>query len=282
MTGVTSIHGWPIFDWLNTLMGSDRLYAIRSPKMRIPRGENVLPVCITDKDTLKEIKKRFHPTHVLHCAGVCDLDVCEERPAWARLMNTEGARVIADVFGEVCHVTYFSSDLIFSGRGVPQKGYCEECVPDPLTVAGKTMVGAEREISRCPRFCIVRLGLPIGESVTGDKGAVGFIRRRFERSLPVTLFRDELRSCIKCDDITAAAVRILQLEPEGLLHCGGPVKRSLHRLGEYVLRRGGFDPFLLKGILRREEKAGPPRMGDVSLNSAKAEEMLGIKFSIGF
>lgn len=282
MTGITSIHGWPVFKKLQSLLGPGQLFGIRPPKMRVPSEENVAPVCITDRDTLSDIKTRFRPTHVIHCAGVCDLDVCEERPGWAYAMNTEGARVVADVFGSDCHVTYFSSDLIFSGENVPVRGYCENCIPDPLTVAGKTMVGAEEMISRCARHCIVRLGLPIGESVTGDKGAVGFVRSRFERSLPVTLFHDELRSCIRCDEISRAAMRILELEPEGLYHCGGPVKRSLHELGVFVLERGGFDSSFLKGIYRHQEKNGPPRMGDVSLNSSRAEKMLGFDFSVAF
>jgi hypothetical protein len=41
----------------------------------------------------------------------------------------------------------------------------------------------------------------------------------------------------------------------------------LHEVGAFVIRRGGYDAALLRGILRREERNGPPRIGDVSLNS---------------
>lgn len=250
--------------------------------MRVPQGKNVIGGCVTDKGLFTKIREEFNPTHVIHCAGVCDLDVCEERPLWAHAMNTTGAQVIGEVFGKSCHITYLSSDLVFSGEGAPLNGYDESSIPDPLSVAGKTIRKAEIAIAKCERYCILRLGLPIGESVTGDKGAVGFIRSRFRRNLPVTLFFDEWRSCILCEDIVSAVMGVLEIEPVGVFHCGGPVKRSLHEVGRYVLESGDYDSSLLKGIYRREEKNGPPRMGDVSLDSSKLSSLLGLQFSVAF
>lgn len=278
-TGVTSIHGWPLFEAFSSAISSVNLLGIRSPKMKIPSGPNLFSCCITDKDKLYSFKKQFNPTHVVHCAGVCDLDVCEERPEWAYSMNAGGSRVVADLFGEDCKVVYMSSDLVFSGNNSLVKGYDEDCVPDPVSVAGSTIAAAELEIKRCPQHLILRLGLPIGRSVTGTKGAVDFIENRLKKKLPITLFHDEWRSCILCDDIARATMEMIRHDFFGLYHLGGPQKASLYEIGQWILQEKKYCQEHLKGIMRAEEKNGPPRMGDVSLNSSKAQKILSFQLA---
>jgi hypothetical protein len=52
---------------------------------------------------------------------------------------------------------------------------------------------------------------------------------------------------------------------------GWPIFQALQH---NVLERGSYDPSLFRGMLRHEEKGGPPRIGDVSLNSAKLNQAL--------
>jgi dTDP-4-dehydrorhamnose reductase len=278
ITGITSIHGWPIFRILREKMGISRVFGIRSPKMKIPDGENIIASCITDRQSLEKVKQAFTPTDIVHCAGVCDLDVCEERPHWARELNTVGTKTVADVFGD-CHITYLSSDLVFSGNNPPRGGYDENAVLDPVSIAGKTIADAEKIVSSCKSNCIVRLGLPIGPSITGDKGAIDFIENRFKKSLPVTLFTDEFRSCITCEEIGEAVYELISIKSQGIYNLGGPAAASLHNIGEWILEKGGYDSSLLKGILRCEEVDGPPRIGNVSLNSSKITDLLGVSLS---
>jgi dTDP-4-dehydrorhamnose reductase len=266
VTGTTSIHGYPIFSHLSTL-DDFSVYGIRSPKMRVP--VNTQPLCITDRDGLAKIKNSFLPTHIVHCAGVCDLDVCEERPKWAESMNTDGARAVSDIFDDNCHIIYLSADLVFSGNSTPINSYSETDIPEPVSVAGKTILAAENVIRRNPQNAVVRLGLPIGKSVDGTKGAVDFIDYRLSRSLPITLFHDEYRSCISCEDIAIVIEKCIRQNIEGLYHLGGPKRHSLHDIGKWVLEKGGYDSSYLKTISRSEEIGGPPRMGDVSLDSSK-------------
>ena len=65
------------------------------------------------------------------------------------------------------------------------------------------------------------------------------------------------------------AMNVLAGQWTGLYYFGGSRSRSLHDIGAYVIQRGGYDPSLLNGILRHQEVNGPPRIGDVSLNSQR-------------
>ncbi len=269
VTGVTSIHGWPIFKQLHKLLPETSLYGLRPPKSNIPEADNVSSFCITERNKLTIIRDEFKPTHVVHCAGVCDLDVCEERPEWAYSLNVEGTRAVVDVFGSDIPVLYMSTDLVFSGFNTPAGGYREDNKPNPINIVGETFACAETYVQKCRDHCIIRLALPLGDSISGTKGAIDWIDSRFRKNLPVTLFYDEYRSCVDCEEIGRVAIAALTLGLRGLFHLGGDRRWSLFDIGKYVLGKGWYAPGLLNGIMRHQEKNGPPRIGDVSLNSKK-------------
>jgi dTDP-4-dehydrorhamnose reductase len=277
ITGITSIHGWPIYKKLKTLARPTNLFGIRPPTMKNPSGENVSSVCMTDAKTLSEIRDSFRPTHVLHAAGVCDLDICEQRPDYARDINVRGAKNVTDVFAGSCPVMYLSADLVFSGLHPPEGGYAESDEPDPVSVVGKTFVCAEREIMRSPAWSILRLGLPMGPSIQGEKGAVDFIEGRLRRNLPLSLFHDEWRSCIGCEDLADIVIEVFARSFRGLYHCGGPKPVSLYDIGKRILEKGNYNEESLKTWSRHDDINGPPRIGNVHLNSRKIESIIGRK-----
>jgi dTDP-4-dehydrorhamnose reductase len=278
ITGITSIHGWPLYRKLESIVSPERLFGIRPPNMRIPDSKNIASICVTDRETLARVRDEFQPTHVLHAAGVCDLDTCEARPRYAYDINVTGARSIVSVFFESCYIMYLSADLVFSGNNSSTLGYSELDRPDPISVVGKTFLLAETEIAKAPRRAIIRLGLPMGDSVQGKKGAIDFIKGRLKRGLPMSLFHDEYRSCIGCDDLAEAVVSLFSMEAEGLFHVGGPHAVSLYEIGERILKRGNYRKEALRKLSRKDDVNGPPRIGNVHLNSAKAERLLGRAF----
>ena len=112
--------------------------------------------------------------------------------------------------------------------------------------------------------------------MVGHKGAVDWMESRFKKNLPVTLFHDEYRSCVHCAAIGDLVPLLLIKNATGLFHFGGDRRWSLYEIGQYVLSKGNYRPDLLKGMLRHEEIDGPPRIGDVSLNSNHLKRFLRI------
>jgi dTDP-4-dehydrorhamnose reductase len=275
VTGITSIHGWPVYRKLKLVVAPERLFGIRPPNMNIPDDKNVASICMTDREELERIRDEFQPTHLLHAAGVCDLDMCEAKPLYAYDINVNGAKNIVSVFSASSYIMYLSADLVFSGNNPSALGYAETEKPDPVSVVGKTYALAEKEIAKAARHSTVRLGLPMGDSIQGEKGAVDFIEGRLKRGLPMSLFHDEYRSCIDCDDLADAIISLFSMEVEGLFHVGGPRAVSLYEIGERILNRGNYRREALKKWSRVDDVNGPPRIGNVHLNSTKAERLLG-------
>ncbi len=79
---------------------------------------------------------------------------------------------------------------------------------------------------------------------------------------------------MSCEKVASVALRTLKHNLTGLYHLGGAKPWSLYEIGVYVLSKDNYDPTLLDGMLRHEEKNGPPRIGDVSLNSTRLNQTL--------
>ncbi|MFC1509721.1 NAD-dependent epimerase/dehydratase family protein, partial [Candidatus Omnitrophota bacterium] len=78
ITGITSIHGWPIFSAFRKKYG-ERVYGIAPDvKPRFFKNDKKVFFCTMGKlSKMREIFDKVKPKAVVHAGGVCDLDRCE-------------------------------------------------------------------------------------------------------------------------------------------------------------------------------------------------------------
>ena len=277
ITGITSIHGWPIFSLFRQRYGN-RVYGVCSDKMSsfFEKDKHVFFCDIEDYNGMKNIFKKVCPEAVLHAGGVCDLDMCEDSPDFAYEVNVKGAGNIAEL-SKGKYLLYISSDLVFSGNDPLDEGYIETSIPDPVSVVGQTYVEAENEILKHGMSAVVRIGLPIGPSISGTKGAVDFISKRLKFQKKMTLFFDEIRSMVTTEDLSAGILSFFKKKEQGLFHFGGPRDYSLYDIGLYLVETRDYHKEFLIRSSRFEEENGPPRIGNVRLNSKKFCNFLGFE-----
>ncbi len=274
ITGITSIHGWPVFEYFLSLYPGQVLGIKNEFAPRPLESACVVSANIEDRKKIHQICREFQPTHILHCAGLCDLDTAEDHPQRAYDLNIQGAWNIYEM-ASLCRLLYLSYDLIFSGIQNQGQGYTEEDIPDPLTIVGKTVYEAEKVLLRNENALIIRLGLPMGPSIQGNKGAVDWINSRFKKNFRVTLLYDEIRSTINTQDLGKAVHSLMIDGGRGILNLGSPYTISLHGIGKKILEAHRYPSDILEGKFRYEFPPSPPRMGNVSLNSQKAYSILG-------
>ena len=275
ITGVTSLHGWPLYKALTQQMGAASVLGICPPKTKLSLclDHHIVPCCINEAEDLAAIFTRFQPTHVIHAAGMCDLDVCELWPSLAYKRNVEGTQHIVHLSRD-CYVMYLSTDLVFSGHHSPRNGYSEKDPADPVSMIGKTFIQAERAVAQLSNALIVRKGLPMGPSISGRKGPIDYLSHRFSRGKPLTLFYDEWRSTIYIEDLIQGLLKLWERHATGYYHLGGPKKVSLYDIGRYLIETKHYDPACLIKASRFEDTTGLPRIGDVALNSSKAYDLI--------
>jgi dTDP-4-dehydrorhamnose reductase len=233
---------------------------------------------MTDHCQLQSMVREINPTGVVHAAGMCDLDLGEKCPQMPYERNVLGTEKLLEVLTD-CYVMYVSADLVFSGENCPKDGYSETDSPDPVSVIGKTYLQAEEVVQNHESYGIVRIGLPMGPSIQGKKGPVDFICKRLRAGKPMTLFYDELRSAIHTDDLARGLAGLFEKKVQGLFHLGGPQPVSLYAMGEQLVSQYSYDEKNLIRASRFEDKINVPRIGNVHLNSKKANDLLGYKAS---
>ena len=221
-----------------------------------------------------KIFDKVEPKAVVHAGGVCDLDRCENSPDFAYEVNVLGTRNIVGL-SKNSYFLYISTDLVFSGNDLLDCGYRELSRCDPVSVVGKTFRNAENEVLKHAMSGIIRLGLPIGPSISDEKGAIDFIAKRLKTERKMTLFHDEIRSLITTDDLAKAVIHFFDKKGQGVFHCGGPQEYSLYDIGAHLVETRGYKKKFLIRSSRFDEKNGPPRIGRTTLDSTKFYEFTG-------
>jgi dTDP-4-dehydrorhamnose reductase len=220
-----------------------------------------------------EVCERFladRPAAVIHAAAMSKSPACQANPAGARRSNVEATRFLADVAAEVPFI-FYSTDLVFDGlRG----GYVEDDAVNPRGVYAETKVEAEAFVRLHAKGLVIRTSLNHGISPTGDRAfnEEMAIAWRAGRTLP--LFEDEFRCPIPAQETARATWDLLAAGATGVLHVAGSERLSRLEIGRLLAARHQDGEARIEATSLRTYQ-GAPRSPDTSLDSSKAEAILG-------
>jgi len=274
ITGIAGVAGYNALNYFRARYG-DAVVGIRQEN-NWPMQEPGMVACdAEDYDGLRRLFDQHQFAAVLNCAGNCALKPCELDPQMAQRTNVQGVETLLRVIeGTDTRLLHLSIDLVYSGKG--SGGYVEDDPTDPVTVYGRTMVEAERLLlDERPAAAQLRLSLPMGTGFNGHAGALDWIRARFAKSKPATLYYDEVRTPAYTDCLNELFEQVLAGDLAGLFHAGGPRRLSLYEIAQVINRVGGYDPRLLMGCPRIDAGPIPPRAGNVTIDSSKLAGALG-------
>ena len=273
ITGVAGVAGYNALDYFSRRYPGQVIGTRRVDNWKL-RGESIRPLNAYDADGMKRLFDEHEFASVLNCEGTCKLKSCEYDPENARRINVESVDALIAAAPAATRIVTLSIDLVFSGSG--EGNHVEEDHTDPVTVYGETMVDAEQMFeSERPDACILRISLPMGASFNGHAGAIDWIQSRFAKSLPATLYYDEIRTPTYTDCLNHMFEAVIGSDLSGIYHAGAPRQLSLYEIGQIINRLGGYGADCLMGRRRQEAAPIPPRAGNVTMNSAKLRTALG-------
>jgi dTDP-4-dehydrorhamnose reductase len=255
--GATSMLGWSIL----RVAGAAEVTPFCNGFTRRPPAEVSRGIHLDDELAVYQLFAHEQPALIICCAGVCDVEKCEQSPGFAYSVNVDGARILADHAPAGARIVYCSSDHVFSGDGGP---YDETSPPDPISVYGRTRVAAERIMLARPNTLVVRAGLWIGPSANGRIGHLDWLRYRHRRALPMTVVADEVRSAVWADDAAERVLALARSDATGLRHL--PATRPVARpeLAAYLCERFGIGARF--DVQRRADRP-VPHLGRVELTT---------------
>jgi len=252
--GATSMLGWSILQAAPRAVTAFCNGYTRRPPAGVERA-----IHLDDPVAMYELFATERPRLIVHCAGVCDVEKCEQSPEFAYSVNVDGTQLLIEHAPPEARIVYCSSDHVFSGDTGP---YDEASPTDPLSVYGRTRVAAERLLVARPNSLIVRTGLWIGPSATGRNGHLDWLRYRHHRRLPMTLVADELRSAMWAEDAARRVWELAHADVTGIRHVVATRVVSRPELASYLARHYALDA-RLDVHHRRDRRV--PHLGRVEL-----------------
>ena len=213
--------------------------------------------------------EKDQPQLVIHCAAISTIAVAQKNPEFARRVNVEAAKLLAELAAEIPFI-FFSTDLVFDGRN---GNYIETDAPNPLHLYGETKAAAEEIVLKNPRHLVVRTSINGGISRAGDRGFNEQLRLALQSGKPMKLFTDEFRSPIPAVETARAVWELTGKNCAGIFHVAGAERLSRWQIGQLLLPRWPeiktrIEPGSAKDFL------GPPRAPDTSLDVSKAQTIL--------
>lgn len=220
---------------------------------------------LNDADAVAQLFAAERPRLIVHCAGICDVEVCEASPDFAHAVNVEGTRLLVEHAPPDARIVYCSSDHVFSGDTGP---YDELSPTDPLSEYGRTRVAAEQLMLARPNTLIVRSGPWIGPSASGRNGHLDWLRYRHSRGLPMTVIADEARCVVWAQDAARRVWSMAETPLTGIRHLVGSRMVSRPELAHFLVEKLGIDAHIQIGT-RAEKNA--PHPGRVELRTVHTD-----------
>jgi dTDP-4-dehydrorhamnose reductase len=224
---------------------------------------------LLDFETVAREFKKDGPKLIVHCAALTRTPETQQNPGFARRVNVEVTKFLAELAGEVQFI-FFSTDLIFDGR---KGNYTETDPPNPLHVYGETKAAAEQIVLSNPRHLIVRTSINAGVSPPGNRGFSEQLCRALQNGQGMTLFTDEFRCPIFAGETARAVWELANQNRAGIFHVAGAEKLSRWQIGQLLVARW---PEIKTKIEPGSAKdyPGPPRALDTSLDISKVQKVL--------
>ena len=278
LTGSNGLLGQKITDFLVQREAVTLLCTSRGENRNPQQGGYIFEkLDLEDWQGMQHLMQRFAPTHIIHCAAISSVEVCDADPEYTERINvTLPAQLAAIAYERGIHFSFLSTDFVFDGKQGP---YVESDATGPCNSYGASKVKAERAILAVnPAAAILRTILVYG--VIGDKGRSNLIlwaKSKLEQGESIQVVADQWRMPTWVDDLAKVSIVAAEKKAAGIFHISGPTLYSIFEIVERVADYWQLDKQLIKPIPAAAigQETNRPRTTGFTL--AKAEQELDYK-----
>jgi dTDP-4-dehydrorhamnose reductase len=228
------------------MLATDLVPLLRAAGHRVlAQGRQALD--ITDPAQIRRALGRHRPQAVVNCAAHTAVDLAENDPQSAMLINAEGPRLLAEACADLgARLVHLSTDYVFSGdTTVP---YAEDAPPGPRTVYGRSKLLGEQAVLRTlpDTGCVVRCSWLYGN---GGPNFVTTMRRLAAERPYVEVVDDQYGQPTWTHDVAQSLALLLSAPPlSGVLHASNRGETNWHGLAREVFTLLGADPARVRPV----------------------------------
>ena len=228
---------------------------------------------LEDWSAIEHLIQSFAPTHIIHCAAISSVEVCDADPDYTERINVSIPTQLATLaYERGIHFSFLSTDFVFDGKKGP---YAEGDATAPCNSYGASKVQAETAIRAVnPEAVILRTILVYG--VIGDKGRSNLIlwaKSKLEQGESINVVADQWRMPTWVDDLARACILAAEKKAAGIYHISGPTLYSIVEIVERIADYWQLDKRLIKPIRAATigQETNRPRTTGFILDKAQQE-----------
>lgn len=177
-----------------------------------------IDVDITTPQALEDFAKDKSIEYIINCSAYTAVDKAESDEAFAKQLNEDGPRNIANLANQIhAKMIHISTDYVFDGTG--NTPYTEEMPIAPIGVYGKTKAAGEAAVRQnLKEYYIIRTAWLYGWS---GKNFVYTMIRAMNYHNSVKVVNDQKGSPTFAGDLAEVVIKIIKKNtiPYGTYHC---------------------------------------------------------------
>ena len=232
LTGVSGLLG---INFAQEMMNEFEIIGVDRGKL-VSAPFKILKHDLLEAGIVDTILDKVRPDWVVNCAALADLDLCENDPELAKLLNTNLPRQIARACKErEITLAHISTDAVFDGQ--KDGFYGEDDSPSPIGVYARTKLDGEWAVlTENPKAIVARVNF-YGWSLSGRRSLAEFFYNNLSHSKSMSGFTDVIFCPMLVNDTARTIVKMLDRGLKGLYHLVGPQAMSKYQFGVEIARR---------------------------------------------
>jgi len=231
-------------------------------------------VDITDSSAVENALASFEPELVFNCAAYNQVDVAEQEPQAAFLVNALAVRNLALACRQVdARLVHYSTDYVFDGFA--RHPYVEDDPTHPLgAYAVSKLAGELYAQAYLDRALVVRTSGVFGPGGlhTARGNFVELMLRLAGRGQPIRVVEDHVASPAFAPLLAARTLDLVDRAQTGIFHVGGGTPISWFQFARLIFEAAHLEPVLL-ATNEREYRTPARRPKYSALSNAKMERV---------
>lgn len=254
--------------------GADEVFA--GYNEHTPRAGNLIHLDLTRIQDISTIIQKVRPNVILHTAAVTDVDLCEQKPELANLVNGEATKRIGEAAGTLnSYVVYVSTDYVFDGK---TGSYREDAAPHPVNLYGESKLLGEMTLKESgTRHCIARTSVVYGCGREHRSNFAKWVLKQLQSRQPVRVLKDHFASPTLNQNLAGMLIETAMKRLEGTIHLAGATRIDRYNFALQIAQAFGLDQSLVQAVKRDSINWVANRPQDSSLNVEKASRLLDRK-----
>lgn len=270
VTGIAGMLGYGIYTALKdkaVITGTDIV------DIDIP-GLSYQKISLYDMEAVERDIVNEKPDVVVHTAAAVNVDECEEKPEYARRLNTE----VTGKLAAVCErhgiqMVYISTDAVFDGE--TSALYTEEDAVNPINVYGKTKLDGEAEVLKNPRGLVFRTNI-YGINIQKKQSFGEWIYNALKEDKTLHMFTDIYFSPILVNDLADLIYRACEKQLSGLYHACGTGCISKYDFGKKLKEVFKIETGSICKSVSGSMKFKAKRAKHMGMSNRKLRQALGV------